>query len=237
MVGTRVEGSVFLRNGFSAEGEVNLAVTKIGGALDCAGGSFCGDVQILPDGRRTVGIAIDAAGAEIGDSIYLRDGFRAEGEVRMLGMEIEGNLVLADVTLPGSLLNAQRTTIKGVLMCTGLRSKDTHVNLMGISAGVLADNRDGWPEPGKLHLDGFTYGRILRSDTDAKTRLDWLRLQLRSKERGRLSWFRPQPYQQLARVLREQDEDEEARKILIALENDRRTYGELTLLGRWWAWI
>jgi hypothetical protein len=48
MVGTRVEGSVFLRNGFSAEGEVNLTVAKIGGALDCAGASFCGDVQILP---------------------------------------------------------------------------------------------------------------------------------------------------------------------------------------------
>jgi hypothetical protein len=152
-------------------------------------------------------------------------------------MEIGSNLVLEDAALPRSLLNAQRTTIKGVLMCTGLRSKDTRVNLMGVSAGVLADKREGWPDPGKLHLDGFTYGRFLRSETDAKTRLHWLRLQLRRKERDRVGSFRPQPYQHLARVLRDQGEDEEARKILIALEDDRRKYGELSRLSRWWAWI
>jgi hypothetical protein len=66
-------------------------------------------------------------------------------------MEIEGNLVLADATLPGSLLNAQRTTIKGVLMCNRLRSKDTHVNLMGVSASVSPTTETAGPNPA-----GFT---------------------------------------------------------------------------------
>jgi hypothetical protein len=237
LVGAHVEGSVFLRDGFSAKGAVNAMGAKIDGTFDCGGGSFFGDVPILPDGTRTVGIAIGAGGAKIGDSVYLRDGFQAEGEVRLLGTEIAGNLVLADATFRGSLLNAQRATVKGILVCTGLKIKDTFFNLGGSSADALVDDQEGWPEPGKLYLDGFVYRRFLNSPTDAKTRLDWLRLQLQPKQKGRESGFRPQPYQQLAKVLREQGDDEEARKVLIALEDDRRTYGGLGLLNRWWAWI
>lgn len=238
MGGATVEGGVFLRNGFHADGEVCLLGAQIGGSLDCAGGTFRGSIDVLPGDERREVTALDAGGTKIGDSVYLRDGFRAEGEVRLLGAEVGHDLVLAHATLPRGLVNAQRASVKGILLCQGLRSKEAHINLMGASAGELADDHEGWPGPGKLHLDGFAYARIvMQSETDAKTRLRWLRLQLRPEERGRNSWFRPQPYQQLARVLREQGEDEQARKILIGLEDDRCTYGGLTRPDRAWAWI
>jgi hypothetical protein len=237
MVGAQVEGSVFLRDGFSAMGQVSLMGAKIGGTLDCARGSFCGEVQILPDGRRSADIAIGVGHATIGENVYLRDGFQVEGEVRLLGTEIGGDLVLADAVFRESLFNAQRTSIKGILVCTGLKISEARFNLSGSSANVLVDDRESWPEPGMLHLDGFVYRRFLNTPTDAKTRLEWLRRQLRPEQKGHLSWFRPQPYQQLAQVLREQGDDEEARKVLIALEDDRRRYGGLALPSRWWAWI
>jgi hypothetical protein len=76
------------------------------------------------------------------------------------------------------------------------------------------DDQESWPRAGNLNIDGFVYGRIARGPTDAEARLQWLALQAE---------FTPQPYRQLAKVLRELGDDQGARRVLYKMEKLRRT--------------
>jgi len=77
-----------------------------------------------------------------------------------------------------------------------------------------------------LLIDGFSYGAMggtfaffpgLKSPIDAPSRLRWLALQ---------PGFHPQPYRQLAKVLRENGDEPGAKRVLIAAEDERyRQYG------------
>ena len=64
---------------------------------------------------------------------------------------------------------------------------------------------------GKLHLDGFTYDRIIGA-TDARTRLAWL-----AKGDHWNGEFLPQPYKQLAKTLDDMGHEAAAREVRIAL--------------------
>ena len=78
--GSEVIGSVFLRNGFEATGEVSFAGAKIGGQLACAGGRF----------TNATGDALNAEGAQVKDNVVLNAGFHSEGEVSLAGSNIGG---------------------------------------------------------------------------------------------------------------------------------------------------
>ena len=86
--GISATGSVFLRNRFSAEGEVRLLDANIGGNLECGGGEF----------HNPKGNALNANGLTTKGGVLLRAGFSlcagfsADGEVRLLGANIGGNL-------------------------------------------------------------------------------------------------------------------------------------------------
>jgi hypothetical protein len=85
----KVKGSLLLNlegdptspeNGFRAEGQVNLPEANIGVNLDCKGGVFVN----RPDLRTGVpGIALHGDGLVVGGSLFLSDGFKAYGEVRL----------------------------------------------------------------------------------------------------------------------------------------------------------
>lgn len=78
----RVEGSVFLSDGFKAFGEVILRRAAIGGQIDCSGGEFNNEGKT----------AINANAATIAASVSLRNGFKAFGEVNLCGASIGGQL-------------------------------------------------------------------------------------------------------------------------------------------------
>jgi sRNA-binding regulator protein Hfq len=224
----KVAGSVFLRNGFSADGEVRLVGADIGGNLDCDGGKF-----VKPDGN-----TLSADGAKVAGNVFMRDRFRAEGEVRLPGADIGGDLAVMNAAFAvGSRFNAERATVKGVLFWMGLardemglkRDVNATLILAHASMGVIADEGHSWPVRGNLNLDGFLYTRIGAGPTDAKSRLCWLARQPPAR-------FTPQPYQQLAKVLREAGDNVGARRVLIAMENLRRKHGNLNL--QWlWRWV
>lgn len=115
-------------------------------------------------------------------------------------------------------------------------ASDTVVNLEDASCNVLVDAKEGWPSAGNLILDGFVYRRLGYPLTPA-IRLDWLRRELPSDERERRGRFRPQPYRQLAGVLRAQGLDAEAKEVLIGMAQDRRRWADLGTLSRFWQWI
>jgi hypothetical protein len=71
--GAHVGGSVLLRYGFWAMGEVRLHRATITTMLDCEGGKF-----LHP--KKT---ALDAEGVHVGGSVLMRTGFRARSDVRL----------------------------------------------------------------------------------------------------------------------------------------------------------
>ncbi|HRW60471.1 MAG TPA: hypothetical protein P5340_07440 [Defluviicoccus sp.] len=197
-------GCVFLRDRFRAVGEVRLLGARIGGSLTCTGGSF----------ENPRGQALSADGLTTGGGVFLRDGFRAVGEVRLIGAKVGGSLDCSDGSFEnpkGVALNAERADVRGVLFWRQLTAPPAGgVLLAHATVGVLADDLESWPGPGALDLSGFVYGAIAASSiTDAARRLDWLR-------RQDPQLFSPQPYEQLAKVLRQMGHDDDARKIAIA---------------------
>jgi len=163
---TTVGGSVFVNNGFVAEGRVRFFGAMIGRDLVCPSGSFTN-----PDAT-----ALDLAAATI-----------------------KGALVLAKSTIKGALVLA-KSTIKGKL------------NLSWAETTRLVDDRSSWPA--QLVLDGFTY-KVLESpeaDLGWKARHDWLQRQ---------TPYQSHPYLQVAAVYRASGRTADARKINVERHNDR----------------
>ena len=230
------KGSVFLTDGFSAKGEVRLRGATIGSNLECTGGTFEN-----PDGY-----ALSADGLECKGDVFLTDGFSAKGQVRLLGATIAGNLDCAGGTFEnpdGDALSADgleckrsvflragfsakgnvgliNATIRGNLDCS--RSVcDGSLDLTGVRVATLWDERESWPARDCLHIDGLRYDQI--EPADVETRLDWLK-------RIPATPFTPQPYTQLAAVLRSRGGERAASEILMAREKARARRGP----DPWW---
>lgn len=222
-----VQGNVLLLNGFVAEGGVDLPGAQIGNNLSCDGGVF----------RNARSTALNADSVNVRGFVFMRGGFSAEGEVNLLSAQIGDNLECDGGSFKnaaGKALNADRVCVqgdvllrdgfsgdgevsfansitKGTLVWTGVRNAErVSLNLSNASAGAITDDKSCWPAPGKLNLDGFVYEHIASGLTDTKNRLAWLALQ---------QPFTPQPYRQLAKVMRNAGVDRGARRVLFALED------------------
>jgi len=241
--GTDVKGNVFLSDGFKAEGVVRLPGATIGGDLNCSDGQF-----IHPDGY-----SLGADGMDVKGTLFLSDGFKAEGEVSLVGATIGGNLECDEgqfIRPDGYSLSADGMDVKGNvflrndfkaegtvsfvgatigrwLCLTGvLEPEKVRFDLSSATVDTLWDEKASWPAKANLTLDGFVYKKLAEdAPHDAKARIKWLRLQ--STEQ-----FHPQPYEQLAKVFRESGYEDEAKRIHIAKNVDRRKRGNMPLLFR-----
>jgi hypothetical protein len=211
--GAVVGGEFFLNEGFSAEGVVRLLGAQIGGNLDCSGGTF----------ENPGGVALGADRAKVQGGVFLRDGLSAEGDVRLPGVQIGGNLACVASRL--SRLIAETSTVKGDFFWLAIKDPQaTTLDLRNASAASVIDDEKSWPKPRNLVLDGFVYGHISgNSPRDARTRLAWLALQVP---------FTPQPYRQLARVLRESGDEDGAVTVLREMERLRRQQEDRTWPAR-----
>jgi hypothetical protein len=179
------------------------------------------------------GTPLNASGAHVRGDVFLRGGFRAEGTVRLLGASIGGSLDCSAGTFhhpEGNALSANGAQVGGdVFLRGGFRAEGT-VRLVSVRIGRLIDDEASWPARGHLQLNGFVYTVIAIGPTDAKARLAWLARQPSTP-------FRPQPYLQLAHVLRESGHEADAKRVLIAKERARRTHGGLGWVARCWSWL
>lgn len=199
--GLEVRGSAWLRGDphdnnkrFRAEGVVSLYGAKIGGDLDCKRGDF-----INPEGT-----ALCAEMLEVEQHVFLSENFHAEGELRLESSKINGYLWLKNIVSPEKAdLNLQFATI-GML------------NIKDI-------DKAKWPRRVLLH--GLNYEGIddKFADND-KILIAWLRRQYVEPDKPDVpsGYFRPQPYEQLAKVLNNSGRDKVARKILIAKNDDKK---------------
>lgn len=197
------KGSVFLRSGFEAKGRVRLLEARIDGNLECDGGRF-----LKPGGG-----AIVADSLQCGGSVWLQNGCVASGEVRFPSAAIGGDLILCGGRFANpdkQALHLAHATVGRELCLRGLAAPpDGRVDLTAARVGTYTDDRASWPGAEALDLIGFRYTSIEPDDLD--TRLDWL---CRAR-------FAPQPYEQLAGVLRQQGHSESATSVLVAKERAR----------------
>jgi len=217
-----VNGSVFLNGGFKATGVVRLLGAQIGGTLNCSSGQF--EVK--------EGNALSADGSVVKGNVFLNGGFKATGVVRLLGAQIGGNLECTGghfEVKKGHALNLEKAVIKGAW----LFRKQPHplcVNASHMQLDVLVDEIDSW-DSGSV-LDGLRYSALGGSaPTAAKTRREWLNKQPLDHLGipTQANAFRPQPWRQLQRVLRDMGHAEDARQIGMAYEEQLR---KADLIGR-----
>jgi len=239
----RIEGNVFLRAGFQAEGEVRLPGVTIGRNLECDGA-----VLLNPQGESLI-----ADGVRIGGSVFLRAEFKSYGRIRFVGATIgqgfscdaawlnnpQGEAFsLEDSKISGGLLFRNRTRVDGKATLAGAEFNSLQIidllepdkavfDLRATKVGGFWDDENSWPKAGNLSLDGFRYERFEgESPVAAKIRVNWLRRQPRDN-------FFPQPYEQLAGVLRQMGHERDARLIMI---EKNRAHGRFSRFfgQRWW---
>ncbi len=181
----RVRRTVFLSDGFSAEGRVRFSGAEIGGDFACYGGRF-----ILHEAAR---------------STHPSDKPRAGYALTLANARIDEVLWLGPWTPPSDA----QVRIEGSL------------NLQGARVATLADHELSWPVkeiqtpqgqlPCVISLDGFVYDALgAGAPTYAVTRRTWL---LQQQPRRGKGVFRPQPFEQLTKVLRNMGYEQDAMRI------------------------
>ena len=90
------------------------------------------------------------------------------------------------------------------------------VDLIDAHVGTLVDGPGSWQSVKMLRLSSFRYDRI-ESDVDVQERLDWL-----AKHDASVRPFTPQPFVQLANVLRRQAMISAVNTVMIKREDLQR---------------
>lgn len=171
--------------------------------------------------------ALEADGLVASGNLFLRNGFVADGGVRLLGAQIGGNLELSDGhfsavengrDIQDRAFFGQALTVRGGLLLTGKSAFKGAVDLTSAHVGTLADEPTYWPASA-LAIDGFRYEKLVSRLTDGANRTRWLEKQFP----GYLTTdFRPQPWEQLIKVLREMGHPDEAEQVAIAKQRQWR---------------
>ena len=193
-----ITGSLFLRDGFQADGLVVFNGAQIGSNLECDKSSFKSPSGLVLGEQ---GVALDAEGTHVGGSAFFRGGFSANGSVRLAHLVVARDLEWRGVLNPN----------------------DTSLDLRNASVGSFVDDMPSWPLLGRLAINGYTYERI----SDPETRLSWI---------ARNQPFTRQPYRQLAKVLRGEGNDEGARQALFEMERLVRQEHDDTWYRSLWTW-
>jgi hypothetical protein len=213
-----IHGDVLLRLGHYDN--VNFYRGAIDGNLDCSSGRFVGDDPVSMVEATIKGDALFHQGFETGGLVDFR--------LAKVGQSLSFNH--ARFTGKGvSGLNAERATVGGGLYWVEITlTPHTMLDLGAVHAGSLWDDAASWPAAGNLDLTGFVYGGFSGGPADAESRLKWIHRQARS------DLAQPQPYRQLALVLRQSGAEEGATRVEIARESALTEYGGLPLSERVW---
>ena len=224
-----------------SKGEITFVAAQITGDLDCDGAKLwnpdgralhCEDLKVesvfLSMNRQT-NQRFEAAGrlnflsAIIGGSFFLTEARLAPGP-DYVGLPKKGGPIALNLR-QARISNALGFNNIGALYHDDGRpvEGDDLVPVRGwfLLAGVettsiLDNTQTGWPVAGFLDLEGASYSRIRHmGDVDLiENRIAWLRLQFPAGQPTARS-FRPQPYEELSRVLRQHGQSREADAVAV----------------------
>ena len=212
-----VKGSLSLKKSkdapkgaFLAQGKIRLLAAHIGGQLVCSGAMFENPKDDRDD-REQTGDVLSAEGIEVQGQVFLRTGFSANGKVHLEGATIGGHLFCKDASFT-TLSLASASVSRGFVWKGITYSGTADLDFRNLSVVALEDDLASWPQNGTYSLDGFTYGHITDGCGPAENRITWI---------ARQSPFAPQPYRQLAKVLRDDGDVSGARNVLYEMEKLR----------------
>jgi len=179
-------GPLHLSGGFQATGLVDMSVATIIGQLDCDDGKFLAKDK-----------ALNCEPISVGADVLLSEEFEARGRIVLFRAVITGNLQISGATLTTGLV-AQGMRVRAGFFWRNVTGDGIEVDLIDPHVGTLIDSPGSWTSVKRLRLSSFRYDRI-ESKMDVQERLDWL-----AKHDATVCPFTPQPYVQLANVLRRQ---------------------------------
>ena len=211
-----VEGPLILADGFVAKGTVRFPGARISDDVDLTGAEL-----ISPEK-----CCLMAEGVHIQAGMRFEEGFCAKGEVHLTGMNVGGDLTMVGSRFDNS--EGQTITAARIVVQGAFKLKRTEpicrASFESSEVGHLIDDEVSWG--GNNVLNGFKYGSFAGdAPTDAASRLRWLDKQISTTDQKAGSGFRPQPWQQLRRVLLEMGHFEDAREVGIAYEERLRSVG------------
>ena len=213
-----VGGSLYMRKK-AKFGEVLLNGAKIGSALYIDGSKFNGK--------------LDMRSVTVGGSLYMRKKAKF-GEVLLNGAKIGSALYIDGSKFNGDL-HMDFVTVNGTLMMQkAIFEKGADLLLRHSNAGtlMLQDKEEHWPEI--FRLDGFTYQGLdwvvdeVNHVDPSKHESGWFEEWLKKHKP-----YSPQPYWQLASVLRTSGREDIADDILVASRNREWEKSEM-LKGEGW---
>lgn len=255
----RVDGSVYLDEGLRCQGAIAMTGAAIGGDLLLESATLAPpDGAAGDDGELNCGLLANYA--HVGGEIRVGKGTRVCGTINIAHTVVSRDVVVSDVEFSGVAengLRADQAAIGGRLHWRDLScGPATVLNLTRARAGGIESEASAWPRPGKLTLRGFVYsaidlGRSAAPDDEEaggplwrrmwravksvfplysrSIHVRWLRRQFGN---GGDAPFDPQPYEQLARILRRGGSETEAKSVAIARCEHQRKYGQVG----WGAW-
>lgn len=232
----KIQGSVFLDNHFESLGEVSFQAAKIGSNLECNNGKFINENLK----------ALDCNQAEIGGSVFLDKNFMVKGEVNFNSAQIESNiqcgrgkiinpdgfaLYFGDAKISGNVLFKDELHIEGNISFTSIEINKcvifSDIYVKGIfdftsaKINIIEEIKNFWEKEDfkELHLDGLEYNHLSGVNLDSITLINWL---------SKMPKFKPQPYKQLAKILRNMGHHEDANNIMIKYNDELRKKDFLT---------
>jgi hypothetical protein len=201
-------------NGFSCTGQALLSGVRIGHQVVLRGATL----------SNPGGYALRASHLTVGQDIFADEEFTVNGSLDLSPCRISGMIALATENIDGTTdLTKSRTDL---LLLTG--KPRGQIVLTDATVGVLYHYPQSWPEDDKLNLEGLTYTSLQPLDLPVSQWLKWLR-------RGLPDGYRPQPYAQLASMLRTVANDRDSRVVLLARQRHRRKH--LPLWSKPWGWL
>ncbi|MGH7932863.1 MAG: hypothetical protein ACREQN_06795 [Candidatus Binataceae bacterium] len=239
-----IEKSVIFRQA-SFAGSIRLSQAMVGGDLDCSGatiirGEAANDPALLADYARIQGnlhLCDEQDPNTTRNSAGTRPTFTTDGIVNLEGAAISGQLHCEGARFQGSGTNglnfesAKGESIKWRKI-EGI-SRNTILSLINARVGSFFDDEHSWPTQNCLLLDGFSYSYLdplgdPQPSSSIGLRLRWLQL---------VPALKTQPYQQLAKVLREAGQDLNARRVLAALQDELRVERDTGGIKRVMSWF
>jgi hypothetical protein len=198
---------------------------------------------------------ISANRAYVHGSLYLRHGFVCREGVDLSGSHVTGSIAcrggtflsvehssehgsdrshclrIDDAVIDGTLIlgprNAQEDHRNRVALCGSVSLKGTRCITLFDHSSTYEGITEGSDR--KLELNGFRYEHLSGIDpTNVSWRLEWLRKQFHGRSEP---YFRPQPFEQLAHVLRQMGHESDARAVLIEREKMEARIARLRLKG------
>lgn len=202
--------------------------------VDLSSAEFVGQIAMT---RANFDGTLYADSVQVGSDLFLRDAHLSQ-KAMMAFAHIGGNLdirgaTLADVDLSGASVKGDLRL--GKPKCPIWRKNDGEpgtLNLRNAHIGNLVDAEDAWPDPGHLHLDGFTFDHFggFEGETGQQMRArgpDWWEKNWARLDRD----YSPAPYAQLAAAFTNMGDREAANEIrYLGRERER----EETLKKREW---